>query len=59
MQTDLRVLRKCTGRQAVAWLLETARVAADEFEAVRIGNAMLQLGLLHHAVGGSLFCFMA
>ena len=41
------------GREAVAWLLSTARVAATEGEAVALGNAMMQLGLLAHVVRAS------
>ena len=38
------------GRDAVRWLVHSARVAADATEAVAMGNAMMQLGLLHHVV---------
>lgn len=42
------------GREAVSWMLHTARVAATEAEAVALGNAMMQLGLLAHVVRGPL-----
>lgn len=38
------------GRDAVKWLMCTASLAATEEEAVGLGNAMMQLGLLAHVV---------
>lgn len=38
------------GRDAVKWLMCTASLAATEEEAVALGNAMMQLGLLAHVV---------
>lgn len=38
------------GREAVTWLLHGAGVAATKDEAIALGNAMMQLGLLAHVV---------
>ncbi len=47
----LRKYRACfVGRDAVRWMMNTAAVAPSEEDAVALGNAMLQLGLIAHVV---------
>ena len=50
-QWRLKKYRACfVGREAVRWLTRTANVAPSEDDAVALGNAMLQLGLIAHVV---------
>jgi len=50
-QWRLKKYRACfVGREAVRWLTRTANAAPSEDDAVALGNAMLQLGLIAHVV---------
>ena len=50
-QWRLKKYRSCfVGREAVRWMVRTAAVVPTEDDAVALGNAMLQLGLVAHVV---------
>lgn len=50
-QYRLKKYRACfVGREAVRWMVRVAAVAPSEDDAVALGNAMLQLGLIAHVV---------
>jgi len=59
-QWRLKKYRACfVGREAVRWLTRTADVAPSEDDAVALGNAMLQLGLIAHVVRPLTYCSAA